>query len=56
MYYLCLVSSDWSTLSVYSYSSELVHDIFESDDDDKFEDEDDSNGKHKQTNKQHFNC
>ena len=42
--------SDWSTLSVYSQSSLLIHDILESDDDDKFEDEDDSNGKHKQTN------
>lgn len=36
-------SFDWSTLSVYSQSSLLIHDIFESDDDDKFEDEDDSN-------------
>ncbi|XP_011406496.1 PREDICTED: probable RNA polymerase II nuclear localization protein SLC7A6OS isoform X2 [Amphimedon queenslandica] len=35
-------SFDWSTLSVYSHSSILIHDIFESDDD-KFEDEDDSN-------------
>ena len=45
---LCLSSpsslSDWSTLSVYSYHSELVHDIIESDDD-KYDDEDDSNGK-----------
>ena len=41
---LFLFLSDWSTLSVYSYHSELVHDIIESDDD-KYDDEDDSNGK-----------
>ena len=41
---LFLLLSDWSTLSVYSYHSELVHDIIESDDD-KYDDEDDSNGK-----------
>lgn len=38
-----LPCSDWSSLTALP-ESELVHDIFESDEDDLYEDEDDSNG------------
>ena len=37
------VGSDWSSLSV--YEPELVHDIIDSEEEEVYEDEDDSNGK-----------